>query len=114
MFNEAWRYNFMDYILSHDWLFYLVIAYSALVLLKVYYVCQRIPRMVEYMREMKPKWNPALFVFMNIWLPIVVLVGGFIIVPFVLLTEKRAFFRPYPDEEMYEIALAITEKGDAL
>lgn len=103
----------MDYILSHDWLFYPVIAYSALVLLKVYYVVRGIPRLVNYMREMKPRWNPALFFFMRIWLPLVVLVGGFIVVPFALWTEKRAFFKPYPDEEMYEIALAITEKGDA-
>lgn len=103
----------MDYLFSHTWLFYPVIAYLAFVLLKVYYVCLGLPHMIRCMREMKPKWHPFLFFFLHIWLPIVLCVGGLIVVPFALWTEKRAFFKPYPDSEMYEIALSITEKGDA-
>jgi len=104
----------MDYILSHNWLLLLAIAYTSLVILKWLYVVRKFPYLIRCMREMKPNWNPILFHFMHVWLPISVLFGAFFVVPFALWTERRRFFESYPDSEMYEIAQSITEKGDAL
>jgi len=114
MFNEAWRYNFMDYILSHNWLFLIVIAYSSLVILKWFYVVRRYPYMIRCMREMRPEWNRSIFMFMQVWLPITVFVGAFIVVPVALFSEGKSFFASYSDEEMRDIAAEIVRKGDAV
>lgn len=113
MFNEAWRYNFMDYILSHNWLVYPITGYSALVILKWFYVVRRYPYMIRCMREMRPEWHPSIFTFMNIWLPLSVFFGAFFVVPVALFSEGKSFFSSYPDEEMRGMARDIVTKGDA-
>jgi len=104
----------MDYILSHNWLLLLVIAYSSLVILKWLYVVRKYPYMIRCMREMKPEWNRGIFMFMNVWLPVTVFFGAFFVVPVALFTEGRSFFSSYSDEEMRDIAQDIVRKGDAL
>ena len=103
----------MDYILSHNWLLYPITGYSALVILKWFYVVRRYPYMIRCMREMRPEWHHSLFTFMQVWLPVSVFFGAFFVVPVAIFTEGKAFFASYSDEEMRGIARDIVEKGDA-
>lgn len=103
----------MDYILSHNWLLFPIVGYISLVILKWLYVVRRYPYMIRCMREMRPNWHPSVFTFMQVWLPLSVFFGAFIVVPVALFTEGKAFFASYSDEEMQDIAREICIKGDA-
>ncbi len=97
----------MDYILSNDWLLFPMIAYIALVLLKWQYVIRKIPMMNRHLHKLHPKWPSALIWFLHIWIPLFLIPCAFIVVPFAIFREGAAFWKPYSDQHMIELAQEI-------
>ncbi len=97
----------MDYILTHDWLFYPLIAYLSLCLLKWQYVARGMPYMISVIREERPEWPRALFWVLRVWVPIFLLLLSPLATPLSLLRERSDFFRLYPESDLYALAKEI-------
>ena len=100
----------MDYVLSHDWLLYPLVAYLALCVVKWQYVIRGMPHLLRCIHERNADiCLGALCWLVYVWIPFSLAVGSLIVVPFSLFSEGRAFWRAYDDEEMAEIARDISK-----